>query len=341
MDVLFSTLAGLGLRIFLGSPDGALALGQFSLTIIGLWEGLVLYHFSTRVKNSETDYYLALALRILVDLLYTGSIHRAFITLAWTGVGVVVAEIICAIPPSKATRVRRRSLPSHVRLYHPATSPESPTTDGFPATQPQATSTPLGRPSSAASSSVKGQPEIISSPLNPHVSTSFSKRVSPSLPSSSLPTSPTSTTTHNDVIDTRLHSASIPTENTSPAFLRPHQSPAASMPTSPTPSKSPSRANRPPSEEDQDDDLYFPSKDPLLVPAPSTHAKSSSLRPMSASDSDELRTPNAGNLELSDHDELKTPDNATGELSPLFSDNSALPTFASVMETLPKPTSFP
>jgi hypothetical protein len=61
-------------------------------SLVGLWEGAVLYHFLEKWPTSFGPY-VGLGFRLLVDFLFTESIYRLTIVLVWTGLGFVLADV--------------------------------------------------------------------------------------------------------------------------------------------------------------------------------------------------------------------------------------------------------
>lgn len=158
MDVALSLATGLGLRVYLiriASPISLVATAA-----LGLWEGVLVHQLSFHPRSSipspVLDHYLALGLRLVVDLLITKNWTRVIMIGVWAAIGTVISE---SMFPSLLTsfgsgihktssrrdkeKRRRHSrsapshVPSHIRIYQaPSVSPPSPPT---PAPQ---TSTP-------------------------------------------------------------------------------------------------------------------------------------------------------------------------------------------------------
>jgi len=326
---------GIGVRLLLSSVDDSLE--QISLALLGLWEAVVMQH--------SPDHYLAYALRILVDLFLTANPHRLIITLAWTAVGFVVAEMI------RPTR-RRRRLPSrkvpHVRAYHPPVTTVPVTSTNNQQRHAVTPSLDPNRPGSPPSFFLEGD----ESAINPN-SPSFVPRYLPSALGSNesdsppldqiLPTPPATLVTDGSREgDIRQYlppifeaseegSASNEGSNHHQPRFHEHQlmfgQPRASFAPSVTTTAAPLTIPNPTmhhnnadiAQNEDHDDLYLPSVAPLPVPIPTTQ------RPATLSEPDELRTPNPANWELADQDELSTPIGPTTKLSPLFSDNGVLP----------------
>ncbi|KAG5638059.1 hypothetical protein H0H81_002093 [Sphagnurus paluster] len=90
MDHLFSILIGLGVRIvidFVSHQDNRVV-----GTLVGLWEGIVIQHFLKKNPKSY-DAYVAYAVRLFVDFLFSESLSRLVLTIIWTSLGVVLADV--------------------------------------------------------------------------------------------------------------------------------------------------------------------------------------------------------------------------------------------------------
>ena len=61
-------------------------------TLVGLWEGMVMLHFVQRSPKSW-DPYLAFAIRLILDLFLTESIARFTLTLVWSCLGMILADV--------------------------------------------------------------------------------------------------------------------------------------------------------------------------------------------------------------------------------------------------------
>ncbi|KAG6920239.1 hypothetical protein DXG01_005008 [Tephrocybe rancida] len=140
MDVLLSIVTGLGLRLFLDSLDEPL--GRLGPVLLGLWEGAAVHHLSAGSfsAGSSLDHYLAYTLRVAVDLYFTANIHRAFIVLLFTILGLVASEFT---NPTRPRRFHRRrsshtSVPTHIRHYAREYFPSSsrPARPSLPSTPP-------------------------------------------------------------------------------------------------------------------------------------------------------------------------------------------------------------
>ncbi|KAH7920148.1 hypothetical protein BV22DRAFT_981736, partial [Leucogyrophana mollusca] len=84
MDSIFAIGVGLALRLVVdvvSNHDN-----RVGGTLVGLWEGVVLHHFSQKMPRSY-DPYIAFGFRIFVDFLFTESLQRMAIVVLWTGLG--------------------------------------------------------------------------------------------------------------------------------------------------------------------------------------------------------------------------------------------------------------
>lgn len=89
MESLAAIGVGLGLRALI---DTVAHRSYVASALVGLWEGVMLNHFLTKFPSSM-DPYLALGFRLFVDFLFTESISRELITLLWTGLGMLLADV--------------------------------------------------------------------------------------------------------------------------------------------------------------------------------------------------------------------------------------------------------
>ncbi|KAF5322755.1 hypothetical protein D9619_001319 [Psilocybe cf. subviscida] len=94
MDSLFSIAFGLGLRFVVDTVSRQ----DFKLTgtLVGLWEGVILLHFTKKMPKSS-DPYIAFAVRLGIDFFLTESVARLVLVLIWTGLGMILADITPAI----------------------------------------------------------------------------------------------------------------------------------------------------------------------------------------------------------------------------------------------------
>ncbi|KAG6830072.1 hypothetical protein H0H92_002362 [Tricholoma furcatifolium] len=94
MDHLLAIVAGLGVRIVIdivSHQDNRL-----TGTLVGLWEGVVLQHFIKKAPKSY-DPYVAYGVRVFLDFLLRESLTRLILTVIWTGMGVIFADIAPAV----------------------------------------------------------------------------------------------------------------------------------------------------------------------------------------------------------------------------------------------------
>ncbi|KAI0028800.1 hypothetical protein K488DRAFT_28624, partial [Vararia minispora EC-137] len=84
MDSIFAIALGLGLRLILSVVSNHNP--RVAGTLVGLWEGAVLYHFIDKFPRSP-DPYVGLAVRLFVDFLVTTSFARLLIIILWTFLG--------------------------------------------------------------------------------------------------------------------------------------------------------------------------------------------------------------------------------------------------------------
>ncbi|KZP16569.1 hypothetical protein FIBSPDRAFT_1047489 [Athelia psychrophila] len=90
MDSLYAIGLGLGLRVIVDIlSQGNLKIGG---TVVGLWEGVVLYHFMGKMPRSS-DPYIAYGFRLFVDLVVTESLAKTGIVMLWTGLGVLLSDV--------------------------------------------------------------------------------------------------------------------------------------------------------------------------------------------------------------------------------------------------------
>jgi len=94
MDSIFAISFGLGLRFVVDAVSDH----DFKITgtIVGLWEGVIMLHFTKKMPKSS-DPFIAYAVRLFVDFLYTESVTRLVLVLVWTALGMVLADVTPAI----------------------------------------------------------------------------------------------------------------------------------------------------------------------------------------------------------------------------------------------------
>ncbi|KAG5641940.1 hypothetical protein DXG03_003929, partial [Asterophora parasitica] len=102
LDSILAIAVGLGVRVVV---DGVSHQdNRLTGTLVGLWEGVVLQHFIKKMPKSY-DPYVAYGIRLFLDFLFTESLSRLVLTLLWTGMGVILADVSPAI--WKDTGMRR------------------------------------------------------------------------------------------------------------------------------------------------------------------------------------------------------------------------------------------
>ena len=90
MDSIFAITLGVALRLVVDATSHNN--NRIGGSLVGLWEGAVLYHFLEKWPSS-VDPYVGLGFRLFVDFLLTESIHRLAIVLLWTGLGFVISDV--------------------------------------------------------------------------------------------------------------------------------------------------------------------------------------------------------------------------------------------------------
>ncbi|KAI0044235.1 hypothetical protein FA95DRAFT_1608741 [Auriscalpium vulgare] len=101
MDSIFAIGLGLTLRLIVDTASSHnVRLGG---SLVGLWEGAVLYHFLEKWPKSF-DPYIALVFRLFVDFLFTESLARLTIVLLWAGIGMVLSDVTPAFVYDKNLR---------------------------------------------------------------------------------------------------------------------------------------------------------------------------------------------------------------------------------------------
>lgn len=90
MDSIFAISLGVALRLVVDATSHNN--NRIGGSLVGLWEGAVLYHFLEKWPSS-VDPYVGLGFRLFVDFLLTESIHRLAIVLLWTGLGFIISDV--------------------------------------------------------------------------------------------------------------------------------------------------------------------------------------------------------------------------------------------------------
>ncbi|KAG6817478.1 hypothetical protein H0H87_008103 [Tephrocybe sp. NHM501043] len=94
MDHLFAIVAGLGIRLVIDVVNNQD--NRLTGALVGVWEGVVVLHFIKKTPKSF-DPHVAYGVRIFIDFLFTESLIRLFMTLVFTGMGILLADIAPAI----------------------------------------------------------------------------------------------------------------------------------------------------------------------------------------------------------------------------------------------------
>ena len=114
MDSLLAVALGLGLRVILdivGRNDI-----RVEGSLVGLWEGLVLYHFLEKWPRSY-DPYVGFGFRLFIDFLFTENLARMIVIVLWTGVGMIMSDIGPALWQSTGLRRLYRHLSHDLALF--------------------------------------------------------------------------------------------------------------------------------------------------------------------------------------------------------------------------------
>ncbi|KAF7783010.1 hypothetical protein Agabi119p4_2386 [Agaricus bisporus var. burnettii] len=94
MDNLFAIGFGLGLRYVIDNFANHDI--RVTSSLVGLWEGVVTFHFLKKLPRS-LDPYIAYATRLFVDFMVTENVTRLILVVVWTGLGMILADIAPAI----------------------------------------------------------------------------------------------------------------------------------------------------------------------------------------------------------------------------------------------------
>ncbi|KAF9059585.1 hypothetical protein BDP27DRAFT_1158441, partial [Rhodocollybia butyracea] len=84
MDNIFAIAFGLSLRVIITLVSNHSL--KLTGSLVGLWEGIVLLHFTQKWPKSF-DPYVAYGVRLFVDFLVTESVARLALVVIWTGLG--------------------------------------------------------------------------------------------------------------------------------------------------------------------------------------------------------------------------------------------------------------
>lgn len=114
MDSIFAISLGFALRLVVdaASPHNV----RIGGSLVGLWEGAVLYHFLEKWPMSF-DPYVGLGFRLFVDFLFTESVDRLAIVLLWTGLGFILSDVTPAFWYDKNLRRFYRRTRRYVRDF--------------------------------------------------------------------------------------------------------------------------------------------------------------------------------------------------------------------------------
>ncbi|KAA1471822.1 hypothetical protein DENSPDRAFT_837918 [Dentipellis sp. KUC8613] len=116
MDSIYAIGLGLGLRFVVDTASHHNE--RLGGSLVGLWEGAVLYHFLEKWPTSF-DPYVSFGVRLFVDFLFTESLARLTIVLLWAGLGMIISDVTPAFWYDRSLRrfVRRtRRYVKHFRL---------------------------------------------------------------------------------------------------------------------------------------------------------------------------------------------------------------------------------
>ncbi|KAF5322053.1 hypothetical protein D9619_001324 [Psilocybe cf. subviscida] len=111
-DTLLSIALGLGLRYIVDTVSSHSV--KVTGSIVGLWEGVILLHFTKKTPKSS-DPFVAFGARMFVDFVCTESFPRQVLVLLWMWLGMVLADVMPAIWSDKRVRRIRRRLAHKVR----------------------------------------------------------------------------------------------------------------------------------------------------------------------------------------------------------------------------------
>jgi len=114
MDSIFAISLGFALRLVVDAASSHNV--RIGGSLVGLWEGAVLYHFLEKWPMS-VDPYVGLGFRLFVDYLFTESVHRLAIVLLWTGLGFVLSDVTPAFWYDKNLRRFYRHTRRYVRDF--------------------------------------------------------------------------------------------------------------------------------------------------------------------------------------------------------------------------------
>ncbi|KAI0358495.1 hypothetical protein OH77DRAFT_1420892 [Trametes cingulata] len=165
MDNLFAIGVGLGLRSLIDVVTNHNH--RVNGSLVGLWEGAVLRHFIAKYPAS-VDPYVAYGFRLLVDLLWTTSWIRLFITILWSFMGMLLSDVFVDLYADRRFRrfmrkVRHSVIYPLLRLFSGRrTSTSSGSTSGSPSRAQY-----YQLPPSSSGASTARSPTLRSPPLQP------------------------------------------------------------------------------------------------------------------------------------------------------------------------------
>jgi hypothetical protein len=113
MDTLLTIIAGLGFRLLVDSISDNLKLAA---SLVGLWEGFVVYHYLSN-KRFSLDPPIAYAFRLFVEFIFTRDSTRTLLVLLWTALGMGLSEVAAT---ALVERRRPRNKSPHLLRTHPS-----------------------------------------------------------------------------------------------------------------------------------------------------------------------------------------------------------------------------
>ncbi|KAI0373989.1 hypothetical protein BV20DRAFT_961901 [Pilatotrama ljubarskyi] len=169
MDNLFAIGVGLGLRALIDVVTNHNH--RLNGSLVGLWEGAVLRHFIAKYPAS-VDPYVAYGFRLLVDMLWTNSWIRLFITILWSFMGMLLSDVFVDLYADRRFRrfmrkVRHSVIYPLLRLFSRRSAPSSGSGSGSPSRAQY-----YQLPPSSSGASTARSPTLRSPPLQPRSPTS-------------------------------------------------------------------------------------------------------------------------------------------------------------------------
>ncbi|KAI8992979.1 hypothetical protein BD414DRAFT_482941 [Trametes punicea] len=159
MDNLFAIGVGLGLRALIDTLTNHNH--RLNGSLLGLWEGAVLRHFIAKYPAS-VDPYVAYGFRLLVDLLWTTSWMRLFITILWSFMGMLLSDVFVDLYADR--RFRRFTRKVRHTVIYPLLRSFSRRSSSSSAPRAQYYQIPA---SSSATSTARSPTSLRSPPLQP------------------------------------------------------------------------------------------------------------------------------------------------------------------------------